>query len=155
MSRAFVKEGDEGEGEPLPERALSPHPNFVTAAGLKALEARVRELEGERSGARAREDVPRLKELARELRYYQARRDSARLVEPTGAPAVVRFGVKVLLALADGSRREFRIVGEDEAAPGAGLISYVSPLAQALIGRRAGDVVDFAGGEAEIVELGC
>ena len=51
MSRAFVRESD-GDPGALPERAVSTHPNFVTPRGLAAIEARVRELEGERQAAR-------------------------------------------------------------------------------------------------------
>ncbi len=46
------------------------------------------------------------------------------------------------------------IVGEDEASPGEGRISYVSPLAQALLGGQVGDVVPFSDGESEIVRIG-
>ena len=55
MSRAFVKESDRDD-EMLPDREVSPHPNFVTARGLAQLEARVRDLEQERSAARAVDD---------------------------------------------------------------------------------------------------
>jgi transcription elongation GreA/GreB family factor len=65
----------------------------------------------------------------------------------------VRFGVKVTLGSAGGSRREFRIVGEDEAEPAQGRISWVSPLAVALIGKTLGDMVEFQGQDAEIVRL--
>lgn len=76
MSRAFVKESDQ-DAELLPERALSPHPNPVTVRGPERLEARVRELEAERSGARAISDAAALARIARDLRYFQARRESA------------------------------------------------------------------------------
>jgi transcription elongation GreA/GreB family factor len=153
MSRAFVKENDRGDEDALPERVVSPHANFVTARGLRLLEARIRELEAERVEARAADDAARVAVVARDLRYFTARRDSARLVAPPEHPDVVRFGVRVTLELADGTRREFRLVGEDEAAPGEGLLSYVSPLASELLGRRAGDEVDFAGGIASLVRI--
>jgi transcription elongation GreA/GreB family factor len=153
MSRAFVKESDRGDEDALPERVVSPHANFVTARGLGLLEARIRELEAERIEARAADDAARVAVLARDLRYFTARRDSARLVAPAEHPDVVRFGVRVTLELADGTRREFRLVGEDEAAPGQGLLSYVSPLASELLGRRAGDEVEFAGGTASLVRI--
>ena len=138
----------------IPEdRQVSPHANFVTARGLRLLEQRIRELEAERLAARAADDAARIAVLARDLRYFTARRDSARLVASPDLPAVVRFGVRVTLELADGGRREFRIVGEDEAAPGEGLLSYVSPLARDLLGRRAGEEVEFAGGTATLVRI--
>lgn len=140
MSRAFVKESDRDD-ETLPDREVSTHPNFVTARGLGLLENRVRELEQERAAARAIDDTGTVARVARELRYYQARRDTARLIEPAQTPTVVRFGVLVHLALPDGSRRSYRVVGEDESDPAAGLLSYVSPLARELIGLEPGDDV--------------
>jgi len=151
MSRAFVKETDRDEA--LPDRTPSVHPNFVTARGLAALESRVRELERERSSARERQDENALAGIARELRYYVARRDSARLVTPSPDAAVVRFGVLVHLSCADGTSRAYRIVGEDEADPGAGLLSYVSPLARALLGLRVGDDVEVGGLSASVDRL--
>jgi transcription elongation GreA/GreB family factor len=49
--------------------------------------------------------------------------------------------------------QKFRIVGEDEADPAKGSISYVSPLAQALLGKAAGDTVKAGSGEAEIIKI--
>jgi transcription elongation GreA/GreB family factor len=54
----------------------------------------------------------------------------------------------------DGRRQTWRIVGEDEADPAKGTLSYAAPLARALVGRRAGDTVSVAGSEAEIVSVG-
>jgi len=81
MSRAFVRESD-GDPGALPERALSTHPNFVTPRGLTAIEARVRELEGERQAAREGGDTAARARVERDLRYWSARRASARLVTP-------------------------------------------------------------------------
>jgi transcription elongation GreA/GreB family factor len=53
----------------------------------------------------------------------------------------------------DGRRQTYRIVGEDEADPAAGTVSYVSPLARALSGKSLGDTIKVAGSEAEIVEI--
>jgi transcription elongation GreA/GreB family factor len=152
MSRAFVRESDQ-DAEPLPERVISPHPNFVTSAGLRQIEEQIRDLEAERRAARQAEDQATLARIERDLRYWTQRRSSARLVEASAAPDTVRFGVKVTIESADGSRREFRVVGEDEAEPSQGRISWVSPLAAALIGARLGDVVTFQGNPVEIVRL--
>jgi len=152
MSRAFVKESDQDPGA-LPERAVSPHPNFVTARGLAALEARVRELEERRRAARAASDTAELAVIARDLRYFQSRRESARLVTPPARPDAVRFGVRVQLERPDGAPLAYRIVGEDEADPAAGLISYVAPLAKAMLGLHAGDEVEVAGVRAVIAAL--
>ena len=152
MSRAFVRESDQ-DAEPLPERVISAHPNFVTSAGLRQIEEQIRGLENERRAAREAEDRTTLARIERDLRYWTQRRSAARLVDPVESANTVRFGVKVTLEAADGSRREFRVVGEDEADPSQGRISWVSPLAAALIGAKLGDVVTFQGGEMEIVRL--
>ena len=152
MSRAFVKESDQ-DADPLPERPISEHPNLVTARGLSLIEARVRELEAERSVARSASDASTLARVARDLRYFQARRDSARLVTPPANTQQVRFGMRALLRLADGKECAFRLVGEDEADPNAGLISYVSPLAKSLMGKEVGDHLPFGAQTAEIIAL--
>ena len=152
MSRAFVKDSDQ-DTDPLPERAISEHPNLVTARGLALIEARVRELEAERSAARAANDSAVLARSARDLRYFQARRESARLVTPPAHSQQVRFGVRALLRLPGGVERAFQVVGEDEADPKAGLISYVSPLAKALMGKGVGEKLPFGPQTAEIIAL--
>lgn len=154
MSRAFVRESDQEQGEALPERPVSEHPNFVTRAGLQRIEAQVRALEEERQTARAAEDPASLARIARDLRYWNQRRASARLVEPApGTPDTVRFGTQVTLGFEDGTERTFRLVGEDEADPAQGLLSWVSPVAAGLIGRAAGDTVKLPAGEAEILRI--
>ena len=152
MSRAFVKESDRDDVT-LPDREPSAHPNFVTARGLAEIETRLREFEQERTLARADGDEGRVARAARELRYYQARRESARLVEPPATATAVRFGVLVHLRCADGRALAYRIVGEDEANPAQGLLSYVSPLAQALIGLETGDDVGLGGLRAIVERL--
>jgi transcription elongation GreA/GreB family factor len=152
MSRAFVKESDRDD-EALPGREISAHPNFVTARGLAQLDAKVREFEQDRSAARAGDDSGAVARANRELRYYQARRDSARVINPSATPRVVRFGVLVHLRFDDGTVRAYRIVGEDESEPAAGLLSYVSPLARELIGLEPGDAVRLGGQSAVISRL--
>ena len=152
MSRAFVKDSDQ-DTDPLPERAISEHPNLVTARGLALIEARVRELEAERSAARAANDTATLARVNRDLRYFQSRRESARLVTPAANSQQVRFGVRALLRLESGDERAFQLVGEDEADPKAGLISYVSPLAKSLMGKEVGERLAFGDQTAEIIAL--
>lgn len=151
MSRAFVKESDD-PGE-LPERALSPHPNLVTPRGRAAIEARFQELTAERQAALAAEDTALRARVERDLRYWGARRTSARVVEAATSADRVRFGMRVTLVNGAGARTEFRLVGEDEADAAHGLISWVSPLGQSLLGREAGEAVPFQGGDAEIVSI--
>ena len=147
MSRAFVKEpdGDEASGE-LPELPQSPHPNYVTPRGLAALKARRDVLEAERR-AIAADDLakrPALTRLSRELRYLEARIAAAILVETKQSPSAVAFGCRVTVADEAGAAQTFRIVGEDEADPEQGLISWVSPLARALDGAEIGDLVTWS-----------
>ena len=151
MSRAFTRESD--EPAPLPERPISSHPNLVTARGLEAIEAQIRALESERRAARAAADGALRARVERDLRYWTARRASARVVPKVGAPDRVRFGMQVTLRSADGAEQTFRLVGEDEADAAHGLLSWVSPLAQALLGRGVGDSVPFQGAEAQILRL--
>jgi transcription elongation GreA/GreB family factor len=152
MSRAFVKDSEQ-DTDVLPERPISEHPNLVTARGLAQIEARVRELEAERSVARAAKDPVALARVGRDLRYFQSRRESARVVPPPAGSQQVRFGVRALLRLPTGEQRAFQLVGEDEADPKAGLISYVSPIAKALMGKQVGDELPFAEQIAEIIAL--
>lgn len=140
-------------GEALPDRVQSEHPNWVTPRGLALLEARQRELERALAEAREAQDKDLVARIARDLRYYTARRGSARVIEVQGVPDRVRFGVAVALGLGHGEARELRLVGEDEADPSAGLISWVAPLAQALLGRALGDEVRFLEHDAVILAL--
>ena len=152
MSRAFVREDDQA-GDALPDRVQSEHPNWVTPRGLALLEARQRELEQALAEAREAQDKDLAARIARDLRYCTARRGSARVIQVQGVPDRVRFGVAVVLGLAHGEERELRLVGEDEADPSAGLISWVAPLAQALLGRAVGDDVRFLEQDAVILAL--
>ena len=131
MSRAFVKEPDEGApAEGLPERQISEHENLVTPAGLQQLEARVGELEARRLGLLEGDDpAGELAYVNRDLRYFTARLGSAVVVDMARQPRrKVAFGAAVTVSQNGGERQAFTIVGEDEADPKAGKISYVSPL---------------------------
>jgi len=155
MSRAFVKEQDGAEVDTdLPELVVSPHRNLVTPEGLAHIEDRLHRVRESVGEARASGDRAGIARHSRDLRYWEQRRASAELVPPAAASGVVRFGSRVVLQPEHGSALVFRIVGEDEASPADGRVSYVSPLAQAMIGGRVGDAIAFGDGEAEIVEIG-
>jgi len=144
MNRAFVKEPDEGAPvEGLPERQISEHPNYVTPAGLRQLEARVGELEARRLELLDEDDLAgELAYVDRDLRYYTARLESAILVDPARQPRrKVAFGAAVTVSQNGGDLRTFTIVGEDEADLKEGKISFVSPLAEALLEARVGKTV--------------
>lgn len=151
MSRAFVKESD-GDEE-LPELRVSEHRNLVTPTGLAQIEANIERLQRDLSGARDAQDKAAVARAQRDLRYWTARQGSAEIVPLPGATGVVRFGSTVVLEDGGGRTVEYQIVGEDEAAPAAGRISYVSPLAKQLIGKSVGDAVTMADGEAEIIGI--
>ena len=154
MSIAFVREKEGGEAfEDLPDRPLSPHQNFVTAEGLALMEAELDRLHAEHAAAMDADDKASIARTNRDLRYWTARRNSAEVVEPQGGDAV-QFGTTVTIEREDGRRQTYRIVGEDEADPTAGTLSYVAPLARALTGKRVGDVVEVNDSEAEIVAIG-
>jgi transcription elongation GreA/GreB family factor len=151
MSRAFVKETD--GVEELPERLVSPHPNLVTEHGLGMISAEVERLSREYAAAQAAGDRAALNVAARDLRYWTARRSSAEVVPPQSDAGEVRFGARVTIAREDGRRQTWRIVGEDEADPAKGTLSYVSPLARALLGRSVGDEIRAGASDAEIVAI--
>jgi|SRR5450830_53236 len=147
MSRGFVKEDDlEHAGTDLPERPISPHANYVTPTGLVQLQTQSERLELERQQLSPYKDDPvvsqRLGMLERDLRYFQARLENVILVEPAGQPPEqVLFGITVTVEDENGYSQTFTIVGEDEADIASGKVSYVSPLARALIGHKTGESV--------------
>jgi transcription elongation GreA/GreB family factor len=153
LSRAFVKESDGEAGEELPELAVSPHRNLVTPAGLAQIEATLRRLEAELSTARAAPDRATMARVERDLRYWSRRRSTAEVVPAAARPGTVRFGSTVELETKAGERARFTIVGEDESDPAQGRISYVSPLAEGLIGALVGDEVPFRRKTAKIMSI--
>jgi transcription elongation GreA/GreB family factor len=150
MSRAFVKEDNGEGGDALPDRPVSPAPNFVTPEGLALIDAELARLQD--ALAAAGDDRAARAPVERDLRYWRARRASAEVIPPPGT-AEVRFGSTVTIERDDGRRQTWRIVGEDEADPAKGTLSYVAPLARALVGKVVGDTVTVAGSDAEIVAV--
>lgn len=146
MSRAFVKEDAPQPDDDLPERPVSPLPNYATPRGLdilhrgeEALLAELKSFEG------AQEDASRKKkkrELERDLRYVRARLESAIPVDPAiQAKDQIRFGASVVIQREDGERKSIRIVGEDEAEEGGETLSWAAPFAQTLFGLKAGQTL--------------
>lgn len=153
MSRAFTREEDNEAIADIGERPISPHRNLVTERGLAQIEAELERLRKELGKGERQEDRERLAAASRDLRYWTARRESAELSVPEPGSDVVRFGMGVSLEGEDGGKVHWRIVGEDEAEPAKGSISHVSPMAQALFGKRVGALVTVNGKEWEIVKL--
>jgi len=88
------------------------------------------------------ESKPEIARLEREIRYYEARVASANPVIRTGpVPDTVAFGATVTFEDPDGKRFSYQIVGEDEADPGGGKISWRSPLARAAMGAAPGTTI--------------
>jgi transcription elongation GreA/GreB family factor len=158
MAVAFTREEDyESQAADLPDRPISPHPNLVTATGLAAIEADLAAARAAYAQAQAQggvsADRTAMARATRDLRYWSARRASAQLTEPTAAADTVQFGLTVEIEREDGRRQAFRIVGEDEADPAKGSISYISPLARTLLGKPVGEVAQVNGAEVEVVAV--
>jgi transcription elongation factor GreB len=149
MSRGFVKEDDlEHAGTDLPERPVSQHTNYVTLTGLKQLEDSAKLLDKERANLVDDKDnetaKQRLAVIDRDLRYLSMRLQQAVLVDPTKQDKnTVLFGATVKVEDEAGEVLQFHIVGEDEADITQQKVSYVSPIAKALIGRKVGEMVSW------------
>jgi len=156
MSRAFVKEPDGDEvADDLPERKISPHPNYVTPRGQQLLQEQLQHAEAERQRLQGKEEMSAKQALGRverDLRYLRQRVPQAILVIPPDNPSEqVCFGMWVEVLECE-TIRKFQIVGEDEALNNKQLISWVSPLAKAVLGAQVGDLVQWQkpGGSVEL-----
>jgi transcription elongation GreA/GreB family factor len=153
VSRAFVKETDGGAIELLPNRPISPHRNLVTEAGLAAIEAALHHFEMAHRVAADNGAEEAAAAALRELRYWRARRASAEIVKPSQDKSAASFGMTVTVRRHDGREQSFRIVGEDEADPSCGTVSYMSPLARAVLAHGPGEKVMIADTEALVIDL--
>lgn len=159
LSVAFTKEdsAETASETVLPDRPISPHPNLVTASGLAALEAQLAEARAELEAAGAIEDVNERRRAEaiplRDARYYAARVRTAQVMPDPPTTDEIAFGSTVTFRRADGRVQTYRIVGEDEADPKQGTISFVSPVARLLMGKSVGDVVGKGAQELEVVEV--
>ena len=153
MSRAFVKEDDQAGAAPLPDRPISPQRNLVTRRGLRLIERRIAQHQGDLARASAAADREAIGRASRELRYWSVRLGSAEVVEPDPHTGRVVFGATVTVRREDGTEASFRIVGEDEADPAAGRIAWTAPVARALLGGEPGGIRELPTGEVEIVSI--
>ncbi|MBD9556508.1 transcription elongation factor GreA [Ensifer sp. ENS03] len=159
MSVAFTKEesAETAAETLLPDRAVSPHPNLVTKAGLTALEAQMQEARVAYEAAATIDDVNEKRRQQagplRDVRYLSERLRTAQLMPEPASNEIVAFGSTVTFSRDDGRVQKYRIVGEDEADPKAGSISYVSPVARILMGKAVGDLVTVGDQELEIVAI--
>lgn len=146
MSRAFVKEPDAPPADDLPERPQSEHANYITPAGLERLRGQFHALEKRRAQLVGAVDDPmtqqQLAETERDMRYVQGRIERAMVVDLARQPPdEVHFGAIADVTDNEGHEHRFQIVGEDEADASGGRVSWISPLAKAMLGARIGDVV--------------
>lgn len=160
MSVAFTKEDSaETAAETLlPDRPISPHPNLVTEAGLQALQTQLQDAREAYEAAQAIEDVNEKRRQSavplRDARYLTERLRTAQVIPAPVSTDIVAFGSTVTFSRTDGRVQTYRIVGEDEADPKAGSISFVAPVARALMGKSVGDVVGSGAQEIEILSIG-
>ena len=147
MSVAFRRESDEEHKEPRFELPIPPGPNLVTGAGLELTRSRVAEYGAK--AATATDDESRAA-AKRDLRYWSTRLATAQLALAP-PPGEVAFGTRVAFRL-NGALRTIDIVGDDEADPAAGRITFSAPLARAMMSLCEGDSADF-GGKAEAIEI--
>ncbi len=146
MSRGFVREGDQEEVPMVPQRAYLPPgvPNYVTPAGMEQLlQERERLLEEREQVTGNNENERRIavNHVNARLNLLNQRIADARIIDGGGEiPDAVRFGATVTLT-AEGSEetRSFQITGVDEADISLGKISFISPLARALMNRKEGE----------------
>lgn len=141
MSVAFRRDSDEEHLEPKFELPIPAGPNLVTARGLALIEQRIADLESE---LRHADDAAALA-IKRDLRYWQTRKTTAELASiPSGDK--VEFGTRVSFSL-NGRRKDYLLVGDDEAEPAAGMISFKAPLSQAMLGAGVGEALPFGDNE--------
>src|SRR5688572_29375372 len=164
MSKAFTKESDSADSEVEDADALPAHAkNYVTPAGLAALQAEFRKLLYEErpkvveivswaagNGDRSENGdylygKKRLREIDLRVRYLAKRIESAEMVDPERQKNrdQVFFGATVEYARKDNVQQTVTIVGIDEADLAAGKISFLSPVARALMKAHVGDVIEF------------
>lgn len=151
MSRAFVRESDFPQMPELPPQ-VSPLPpgakNLLTAAGAQRLRdelARLMDVERPRLAAARPDDIDAKRELQvldQRIRYLQQSLRTAEVVSPDEGPRdVVRFGATVTVRESNGTEIRYRIVGVDETDPDRGAVSWLSPIARALVNTRVGERV--------------
>ena len=159
MSVAFTKEDSAATASEttLPDRPVSPHPNLVTEAGLKALALQLQQAREAYEAAQKLEDADERRRQAaiplRDARYFAERVRTAQIVSKPASTETAVFGSTVTFRRHDGRVQTYRIVGEDEADPKAGSVSFVSPVARALMGKGVGDVVGASGQELEVISI--
>ena len=162
MSKAFTKESDGDDDEPeAPDPSPAGVRNLITPRGLKALQDELQHLRRDErpkvvevvswaagNGDRSENGdyiygKKRLREIDRRIRFLTRRLDNAEVVDPSTREATeqIFFGATVRYANGAGEEQEIAIVGIDEVDLARGHVSWISPIARALIKAREGDSV--------------
>jgi transcription elongation factor GreB len=160
MSKAFTKDIDQDDDEEIETPVVSSGKNYMTPAGANKLRQEMKALlDGERpevvrtvswaasNGDRSENGdylygKKRLREIDKRIRYLTKRLEIVTVVDPTTQKSDrVLFGASVVVVDESGAKRCYRIVGVDEADAGRGHVSWVSPIAKALLQAQVGDVV--------------
>jgi len=159
VSVAFTKEesAETASETQLPDRPVSPHPNLVTKTGVELLKRQLDEAKQAYETAQKVEDVNERRRLSaiplRDTRYLVERIRTAQVIADPASNDSVAFGSIVTFSRPDGRIQKYRIVGEDEADPKLGSISFVSPIARSLIGKTVGDAVGTGHQQVEILSI--
>ncbi len=176
MSKAFVREAEEQDESPVLEPSPVPAKNYISPAGYARLRVELKQLvEAERpevvrtvswaakNGDRSENadylyGKKRLREIDRRVRFLIKRLEAAEVVDAAGRVSdQVFFGSTVKIRTRDGENRTITIVGVDETDTTKGRVSWISPVAKALLKARAGDkvVLKTPGGmeELEILDV--
>lgn len=153
MSKAFTREETDGPDIPdLPPLTSTLAPgarNYITAAGAQKLRDELQQLiENTRPAlARSPDDPDAKRQLARvdqRIMQLEESLQSSEIVTPSDGPAdVVRFGATVTVRESDGNEANYRIVGVDETDIERGWVSWMSPIAKALLNRKRGERIRF------------
>lgn len=145
MSRAFVNEDQAAAQADQPvERRISEQSNYVTALGLAQLQQRVSALNTLRAELQSQgehADKQRLVDTERDLRYFNARVQSAQVVPKATSKDKVQIGSRVTFIDEHNQQHQVQLVGEDQADAAKDLINWGSPLGRALLGAAPGDEV--------------
>lgn len=141
MSKAFTRESDDSEEQPPVRAALPPGTrNYITRQGADRLKLQLADLHRKKQAAEAGDQQQKIEPAIRRLQQVL---DSVIVAELPADREKAAFGATVVIRRRNGEQETYRIVGVDEANPESGSISWMSPLARALLSRRAGDKVKF------------
>ncbi len=153
MSVAFRRESDDEHLEPKFELPIPPGPNRVTPTGARMIAERLADCEARVAAllAASPPDEAAIKAARRDLRYWSTRAATAE-VPPAPDGTTVAFGCTVTFAH-NGRERTITLVGDDEADPGKGLISFTAPLTRVIMGAEAGEVLPFGGRDDAIAVI--